>query len=190
MAPGNKLAGIVLLLIMVAGRAEAAGGVIGEAGSCMMEIGIYTAHFSIFQPESSGGEVFCEDLPALGNTLFVMDYLHGSLSEVPVDFRIIRDVEKMGIFVRWKHIEAMTDLNERTMFYQPPVLRADNQLQVEHRFTEPGAYIGIVSAPHPSKNIVYRSVFPFRVAPPVSLRWWLLLLAALALLVYRWRRKS
>ena len=181
----------VVLLSMVAKPVLAAGAVVGEAGSCMMEIGIYTAHFSIFQPQTSGDEVFCEDLPEIGDTLFVLDYLHGSLREVPVDFRIIRDVDELGIFARWHHVAVMTDLEQRTVFYQPPLVRAQNQLQVEHSFRERGGYIGIVSAPHPSKEIVYRAVFPFQVAAGGPWYWLWLPLLALAVIWYlrRWKRE-
>ncbi len=171
---------LLLATLMLTQAAWGAGGVVGEAGSCMMEIGIYSAHFSIYQPEDRGDDVFCEDLPMAGSTLFVMDYLHGSLRQVPVDFRIIRDLDDLGIFARWENVEAMTDLDARTVFYQSPVIKPENQLQVEHRFTESGAYIGIVTAPHPSKDIVYRAVFPFRVGLMPA---WLWLFAPLLALV-------
>ncbi len=179
---------LILLLVLPGAPAQAAGGVVGEAGSCMMEIGIYTAHFSIYQPEDHGEDLFCEDLPTAGLTLFVLDYLHGSLSEVPVDFRIIRDLDGLGIFARWEHVAAMDDIDERTVFYQSPRVKADQQLQVEHRFLQAGDYIGIVTAPHPSKDIVYRSVFPFKVAAWNS--WWLLLIPTVIYLVWQLRRKK
>ncbi len=177
----------LILLLLLNGPVLAAGGVVGAAGSCMMEIGIYTAHFTIYQPESRGEDVFCEDLPEVDNTLFVLDFLHGSLKDVPVDFRIVRDLDELGIFARWEHIAAMTDLEQRTVFYQPPALHPDNKLQVEHRFLEKGAYIGVVTAPHPSKDIVYRAVFPFRVG---AINWWLWLtpLLLLTALFFYFRR--
>jgi hypothetical protein len=90
-----------LWLLLLSSRVFAAGGVVGEPGSCVIEIGLYTAHFTVYQPQDSGEEEFCEDLPAIGDTVFVLDYLHGSLKEVPVDLRIIRDEEELGIFARW-----------------------------------------------------------------------------------------
>ena len=182
----KKVIGLILLLELLCARVMAAGGVVGEAGSCMMEIGIYSAHFTIYQPEARGEDIFCEDLPEAANTLFVLDYLHGSLKDVPVDFRIIRDLDDLGIFARWEHVAAMTDLEQRTVFYQAASIRPENQLQAEHFFAEKGAYIGVVTAPHPTKDIVYRSVFPFRVG---AVNWWLwimpLLLLAALFLYYR-----
>ncbi|MCZ6831272.1 MAG: hypothetical protein O7F73_17115 [Gammaproteobacteria bacterium] len=182
----------VLLLLLIAGRGYAAGGVVGEPGSCMIEIGLYTAHFTIYQSDTSGDEEFCEDLPDIGKTLFVLDYLHGSMKEVAVDFRIIRDVDELGIFARWENIQAIEDIDARTVFYQPSLVYPENQLLAEHTFLEPGWYIGVVTAPHPSKDITYNAVFPFQVGQTNYL-FWLLLMLALAVAgfyVYRSRRGS
>lgn len=167
---------IVTLVLLVPGRLLAAGAVVGEPGSCMIEFGIYTAHFTIYQTDSRGNTEFCEDLPDTGRTMFVMDYLHGDLDSVPVDFRIIRDTEDWGIFARWENIRQIEDIDSRTVYHQPGASRPDRRLTVEHDFTEPGAYIGIVTAPHPSKDLEYHAVFPFRVG---KVNW---LIPALALL--------
>jgi hypothetical protein len=178
-----------LWLLLLTSRVFAAGGVVGEPGSCVIEIGLYTAHFTVYQPQDSGEEEFCEDLPAIGDTVFVLDYLHGSLKEVPVDLRIIRDEEELGIFARWENIEAMEDLEARTEYYQSPVVRPDNQLVVEHRFASPGAYIGVVTAPHPTRDIVYHAVFPFEVGR--TSRWpWVVAAVLLGAAAYGWRRRS
>jgi hypothetical protein len=154
----------------------------------MIEIGLYTAHFTVYQPEASGEEEFCEDLPAIGETLFVLDYLHGSMKEVPVEMRIIRDEDELGIFARWENIVALEDLDRRTVHYQLGVVRPENQLQVSMRFDEPGPYIGVVTAPHPTKDLVYNAVFPFYVG--ASPRWpWVMGAIALALGAWQLRRR-
>ena len=71
---------------------------------CKIKIGFYEAHFTAFQPETSGNRQFCEDLPDVGPTIFVLDYLHDSMKEVPIDFRIIRDVTGSGQFVRLEDV--------------------------------------------------------------------------------------
>jgi hypothetical protein len=181
---------INILLLLTSSPLLAAGAVVGEAGSCMIEIGIYTAHFTIYQSDTRDNEEFCEDLPDTGNTLFVLDYLHVGLKSVPVDFRIIRDVDGLGIFARWENIQAITDLEARTVFYQSPTVEQDNQLTIEHNFLEPGGYIGVISAPHPSKDKQYYAVFPFQVGRIPLWRWLLLVSCVLVLGVYYWRRRS
>ena len=102
-------------------------------------------------------------MPATGETIFVLDYLHQSLKEVPVDFRIIRDITGLGRFVKLKHVKEIEDIEQHTVFYQPPVIRPDASFKIEYDFTEKGEYIGIVSAGHPSNDTIYTAVFPFEV---------------------------
>jgi hypothetical protein len=158
-----------------------AGGVVGEAGSCMINIGFYTAHFSIYQPENSGNDVFCEDLPGIENTVFVLEYLHQSLGEVPVDFRIIEDSEGFGQFVRWENIEAIDDLDSQTVFFLSPAIHSQKRMTAEYNFQKSGSYIGIVTARHPTKDLVYHAVFPFNVGNTGYGYWPLVLLAILFL---------
>jgi hypothetical protein len=171
-------------------RLFAAGAVVGEAGSCMIEFGIYTAHFTIYQTDSRDNQEFCEDLPDTGSTLFVMDYLHGDLDTVPVDFRIIRDTEDWGIFARWDNVRQIEDIDARTVFFQPGVVATEQQLTAEHDFREPGGYIGIVSAPHPSKDLHYHAVFPFQVGKVNWFGWMAVLFLPLAGLAWWWRSRS
>ena len=83
-------AGIVLLL-MVNQSALAHGGVVLEEDRCVINIGFLTAHFTVYQPESRANEEYCEDIPDVTNSVFVMEYLHDFLREMPVDFRIVED---------------------------------------------------------------------------------------------------
>ena len=184
-----------VLLLGAAALARAAGGVVGEPGSCMIKIGFYEAHFTIYQPESSANTEYCEDLPHAAQTLFVMDYLHDSLREVPVDFRILRDPTGLGQFTRWEDIAALPDLDAQTVFYQDPVIRGDGRLSVEHSFDVPGWYVGVVTAPHPSKSEMYRAVFPFQVAGTFFDFWTVvgLLLLAVPTIAYaqhRWAQRA
>ena len=143
--------------------AIAGGGLVLEGDVCIIRIDFYSAHFTAYQPDSSGNTQYCQDLPDTGETIFVLDYLHQSLKEVPVDFRIIRDVTGQGSFVKLKHVEAIEDIEQHTVFYQPATIEMDASLKVEYDFEEKGSYIGIVSAGHPSSDTIYTAVFPFEV---------------------------
>lgn len=162
------------------------GGVILRGDACIIEIGFYDANFTAYQPDTSGNEEFCEDLPALGKTIFVLDYLHASLQEVPVDFRIIRDTTGLGQFVQHEDILALDDIEAITVFYEPPAVKSGGSFRIEHVFTEKGDYVGIVTAGHPSNNKLYNAVFPFTVGA-VSYPYWLLavVVAVLLLLLLR-----
>jgi len=144
----------------------AGGGLVLEGDVCIIKIDFYSAHFTAYQPDTSGNTQFCSKLPDTGETIFVLDYLHQSLKEVPVSFRIIRDVTGLGRFVKLKHVEAIENIEQQTVFFQAPVIRANASFKIEYDFIEEGAYIGIVTAGHPSKDTIYTAVFPFEVGGP------------------------
>lgn len=146
-----------------------------------MTIGFYEAHFTAYQPRSSGDTEHCENLPATGETIFIIDYLHRSMKEVPIDFRIIDNVTGKGEFARLDDVNALGDIDAHTLFYLPPVVQADGTLQLEYEFVEAGEYIGIVTAGHPSNDKVYVSVFPFAVGQSRFPWSWLVLGVAVVL---------
>lgn len=155
--------GLLLACLCFAHVAVAGGGVILRNDTCIIAIGFYEAHFTAYQPDTRGDREFCEDLPDAARTTFVLDYLHPSMKEVPVDFRIIRNATGKGEFARPSDVDALGELSPHTVFYQPPVVRANGTFLVEHAFEVDGEYIGIVTAGHPSNDNVYVSVFPFAV---------------------------
>ena len=175
--------------------AQAHGGVVEEEDLCIIKVNYLRGHFKIYQPLTSGHREYCEDLPDATESVFVMEYLHDSLGEAAVDFRIIRDVTGKGRFARWDDVETIDDLDSVTVFYQPPTVDPD-VLTVIHDFDEEGDFIGIVTANVDGDERVYRAVFPFEVGY-TGLGFWpyILLLLLLVELVYlymsgrlrRWR---
>ena len=164
-----------------AASALAGGGMILSEDACIVTIGFYTAHFTGYQPQTSGNLEFCGEFPDTGESIMVLDYLHNSLSEVPVDFRIIRDVLGKGDFIQPEDLEAIEDIDALTVFYQPPIIKANATLNVSYVFERKGDYIGIVTAGHPSNENIYTSVFPFTVGV-TKIPWPILsLLAAIAI---------
>ena len=152
-----------LLAASQAGPARAHGSVALEDDLCVIDIGFLTAHFTIFQPETRGADEFCEDIPAVARSVFVMEYLHDLLREMQVDFRIIRDETGFGRFADREDILAMGDLEPFTVFYQPPSTEPSGYYRASHEFAERGGYIGIVTASHPTEARDYQAVFFFRV---------------------------
>lgn len=141
---------------------HAHGGVFLEDDLCVIQIGFYKAHFKIYQPQKSQHEELCEDIPHADESVFVLEYLHESMREVPLEFRIIRDIVNRGRFVRWDDIKDK-DISRDTVFHQPPQVHRDGVYLALHTFAEEGNYIGIVSASNPEQNDTYTAVFPFRV---------------------------
>lgn len=174
----NRIASLLRLLLapMVVAlsfpaQLHAHGSVVDGGDGCTIQMDFYSAHFTVFQPETRQHREYCEDLPDVTESVFVMEYLHNSLREVPIEFRIIRNTSELGRFVKWSDIEQMGDLSDLTVFYQTVSPQPDGVLTVLHEFREPGDYVGIVIAPHPTQSQVYHAVFPFRVGGPLIPVW-------------------
>lgn len=150
---------------------HAHGSVVDDGDGCIIRMDFYSAHFTVFQPATRAHREYCEDLPDVAESVFVLEYLHNSLRDVPIDFRIIRNTTALGRFVRWPDVEAMGDLSELTVFFQRTPAQPDGVLTVLHEFRERGDYIGIVSAPHPTQDKMYHAVFPFSVGRTSAPAW-------------------
>ncbi len=153
---------IALCLAMIASLAEAHGGVFLAEDQCLIQIGVFSAHFKAYQPRTRQDEQFCEDLPAAAETVFVMEYSHGPLGKVPIDFRIIKDVTGLDKLAKLEDVKRIGNLEGATVFYQAPAVHP-HVFTAIHRFTEPGWYVGIVTARHPTLDKTYTAVFPFKV---------------------------
>lgn len=182
------------LLSAFANGVFAHGGVVMEEDQCVIDIGLFRAHFTIYQPDTRASQEFCEDVPDLGETIFVMDYLHDSLRDMPVEFRIIEDVNDRRSYARWEDVEMIADLEAATVFHQPPRIAPAGSLSASHDFDKKGWYIGIVHTRHPTLDREYQAVFGFHVGGQGLGYWpWLLLLALLIQLHFwvasgGWRR--
>lgn len=142
---------------------SAHGGVVLDDDLCLINIGYLQAHFTVYQPSTRNNEEFCEDIPDVDNSVFVMEYQHNFLRQMPVEFRIIRDVNDVGKFARWSDVQAIDDLEAATVYYQPPAIESSGSYRAEYDFAEKGTYIGIVTARHPSEENQYNAVFYFQV---------------------------
>ena len=144
-------------------RTFAHGGVAFEDDLCVININFMQAHFTVFQPQTSQTEEFCEDIPDVTNSVFVMEYLHDLLTEMAIDFRIVRDVNDVGRYASWEDIEAIEDLEAATVFYQEAAIEEAGFYRASYAFEEKGTYIGVVTAEHPSEDRNYNAVFYFQV---------------------------
>ncbi|MFQ6004297.1 MAG: hypothetical protein ACE5OQ_02245 [Woeseia sp.] len=153
---------IGLCLVLIVQNAVAHGSVVPDEDVCLIQIGYFKAHFKIYLPRTRQHEEFCEDIPGTGESVFVMEYVHGNLSAVPIDFRIIRDVTGLGRFARSRDIESIEDLDSATVFHHPAAVQPD-VFTVVNYFDEAGWYVGIVTATPAGGKNSYIAVFPFKV---------------------------
>jgi hypothetical protein len=91
-----------------------------------------------------------------------MDYLHKSLGEVPIEFRIVHDTTGLGRFARLEDVSKIENLDAITVFHQPPTIEP-RVFSILHNFAEEGDFIGLVTVKHPETDQYYSAVFPFHV---------------------------
>ena len=151
---------ISLSLLVFSSNIHSHGGVVLDEDICLIKVGFFQAHFTVFQPQTKGHEQFCEDLPDIGESIFVLEYLHDGLEKMHVDFRIIENLTGNGPFTNKADVELIDDVDAITVFYQPALQNPD-VFAVLHDFQEEGEFIGIITAKHPENAKIYTAVFPF-----------------------------
>ena len=136
------------------------GGVVLEEDICLIKVGFYQAHFTVFQPESRQHEQFCEDLPDIGESIFVLEYLHDGLESLEVDFRIIENTTGNGSFANKEDVDRLDDIEAVTVFYQPP-LKTPTSSRYCMSLTK-RADLSVLSPPRDDNTSkIYTAVFPF-----------------------------
>ncbi|MBL6904458.1 MAG: hypothetical protein ISR27_02915, partial [Pseudomonadales bacterium] len=101
---------ILFVSFLSSQNAAAHGGVAFEDDLCVINIDFLQAHFTVFQPETRESDEFCEDIPDVARSVFVMEYLHSLLPEMAIDFRIIRDINEVGRYATLDDVLAIDDL--------------------------------------------------------------------------------
>ena len=57
---------MVALMFFQTQQLAAHGGVVSEEDLCIIEIGVFSAHFTVYQPETRASTEYCEDIPDVG----------------------------------------------------------------------------------------------------------------------------
>ncbi|MGJ0397255.1 MAG: hypothetical protein ACR65U_13620 [Methylocystis sp.] len=163
--------------------ARAHGAMQRQRNACLLKVGPDFMYFSGYQPKASRNR-FCEDIPATGDTIFVLDYGQDEMRDMSTDFRIIRDVGGQ---------EEQAPLDTVTVAYLPPKVYPAGTLNFEHVFKDPGAFVGIVTVEGPNGEH-WVSRFPFTVGGrPLSAKMPYFLIAAagvLALTIFVWGKEE
>jgi len=176
-----RVAGAVFLaMISLAPAAFAHGGVRIEKDQCVLKIGPDLMHFTGYQPLQTTQQ-FCEDIPAVGPTVIVLDAVDAELRDMTTEIRVIRDAGGGGVIGQsplLSDADLSSDyLDPLTVAYLPPQRYPTGTVNFQHVFEEPGFYIGIVIARNEHGQF-YISQFPFSVG-----RGWIKVAAFYGLLV-------
>lgn len=178
-------------MAMMAETAEAHGGVSMEDDICLMKLGPYRSHFTGYQPEQRSTQEFCEDIPETGNVVMVMDFMSDELRGMKTDFRIIRDVKKIGITATIDDLGTEDDIEKATVFYKEPAKYPHGTLSANHQFNGEGMFIGMVTATA-NNGEKHVAVFPFSVGVRTYWRYLVMLVVscAAAFALYRYAARG
>jgi len=121
---------------------------------CKLRIGPHQMHFTGYQPDRTDTTEFCEDIPAVGPTVVVLDFVNRELRELPAEVRIIRDTGDES------------DLAAVTVLHLPANIYPTGTIHFDHTFPESGKFVGLVTVGPPGQQ--YLSRFPFSVGRPYA----------------------
>ncbi len=132
------------------------GGVSIEADMCIMKLGNLRMHVTGYQPQTSLGEEFCEDIPAVGSSIIVLDAVDPNLKDMQIGVKIIQAET-------WNSAQDAAKDAEREVIMQTPDKRyPSGSITIEHSFPEAGYFVGLVTAQGEGEQALV-SRFPFSV---------------------------
>jgi hypothetical protein len=104
-----------------------------EKNFCIIKVGPYGMHLTGYQPDLSAGKESCGEVPGIGRTVLVLDYIEGELRSLPVEIRIIKDTG------------SEQDLQAITILHVPSKVYPSGFISLDHDFDQPGKYVGLVT---------------------------------------------
>ncbi|MGQ0666254.1 MAG: hypothetical protein ACT4O4_04395 [Nitrospiraceae bacterium] len=134
--------------VLFSTQARAHGGLSMAEDMCKLTVGPYMMHFTGYQPDQTQAKQFCEDIPATGNTVVVLDYIEQELRALPLELRIIKDTG------------SEENLETITLVHLPAKVYANGSVDFEFNFEKPGRFVGLVTV---GEKKEYLSRFPFSV---------------------------
>lgn len=149
-------------LLGAAGPVWAHGGVSIEDDRCVLKLGGYLMHFTGYQPQQTGAQEFCEDIPITGLAVIVLDAVDDALRDMPIEVRVLRDVQNLGNGAQVQDLGDAAAIEAATIAHLPAATHATGSLTLQYAFSEPGRYIGYVHA-RPAVGDEVTAVFPFAV---------------------------
>ena len=137
--------------VLLTTQAQAHGGLSMAEDMCKLTVGPYMMHFSGYQPENTQEKQFCEDIPATGQTIVVLDYIEQELRSLPTEVRIIKDTG------------SEQDLDAITVLHIPAKVYPNGSVDFTYTFDKPGKFVGLVTVGEQPQHV---SRFPFSVGEP------------------------
>jgi hypothetical protein len=100
---------------------------------CILKFGPYGMHLTEYQPDTSASRELCGDVPSIGRTVLVLDFIEGELRSLPVEVSVVKDTG------------SEQDLQATPIIHLPAKVYPGGFINFEHNFTQPGNFIGVVT---------------------------------------------
>lgn len=155
-----------LVLVLMSTLAWGHGGVSNEGNECKLTVGPYLMNFSGYQPQDDVSEQFCDDMPSIGKSIIVLDFVDNKLRDMNVNFRVIKsDVAALG-----NEKDGLVNEAElaQTPFFQIPAKHyPSGTMTITQDFKEKGHFVGYVIVEGENEKFISR--FPFSVGYPTGI---------------------
>ena len=134
--------------LTVSGTAAGHGAVSMEQDICKLKIESLQMHFAGYQPDSSRSE-FCEDIPHVGRTVIVLDFIDDALRDLKTEVLIVRNPG------------SAADGKDEVVYRIPPARYPNGSIAVDYDFDRPGEFVGLIRVDEGTRILSGR--FPFAV---------------------------
>ncbi len=154
---------VVCALLSLSSQLWAHGGVMNEGNECKLRVGPYVMNFSGYQPENNVSKQFCDDMPTVGKSIIVLDFVDRKLRDMTVNFRVIKaDVAALG--TEEDGIVNEAELAQTPFFEIPAKHYPSGTMTISQAFLEKGHFVGYVVVEGENEKFISR--FPFSVGYP------------------------
>jgi hypothetical protein len=152
-----------LVLVLVSTASFGHGGVSNEGNECKLRVGPYIMNFSGYQPSNNVSKQFCDDMPTIGKSIIVLDFIDNKLRDMTVNFRVIKaEVEALG--TAEDGIVDDAELAQTPFFEIPAKNYPTGTMTISQEFLEKGHFVGYVVVEGENEKFISR--FPFSVGYP------------------------
>jgi hypothetical protein len=156
----------VLSLMLMSTLAWGHGGVSNEGNECKLTVGPYLMNFSGYQPLDDVSEQFCDDMPSIGKSIIVLDFVDNKLRDMDVNFRVLKsDVAALGN--EKDGIVNEAELAQTPFFEIPAKHYPSGTMTITQDFKEKGHFVGYVIVEGENEKFISR--FPFSVGYPTGI---------------------
>lgn len=88
---------------------------------CQIQVGYEPIHITAYTPKLTKAEQFCQEIPGLGQTQLVFDYVGKKLRNIPIEFEVTKEPEG------------------KRLYYHPPVVNHQGTMSATIDFKPHGA---------------------------------------------------